>query len=312
MEPGNPSLQTAAPTRPGAPPPPPARRMQPVPSSASGRISPSSAAVARPFLVLLPVLAFLLPALLVAFSRAPVYTAEARLLVGGFDVEAQAVPGFVEAARTLAATYARLVNTPAIADPVAAQLDLAPGGVAGGISATAVPESSIIAVQGASEDEDQALRLADVAAEELVNYASGTTSEDERAELLQDFRDAAGLQSTAQFERDRLAAAYDTNPTDTIRAQLASAEADVVTATLTADNEKTRYQEAIANAGRSNVALVAPAAATGDDRRSNIQVAVAASVGLGLIAGVALATFVVNRGVTRAPGNRPGRRSPEA
>src|SRR5206468_5370899 len=96
------------PTRPA--PPRRSRRTDPVPSPVTRRVAPSAAAIARPLLVLLPVLTFLVPSLLVAFAKEPVHTAEARLLVGGFDAQSQAIPGFVSATESLASTFARLVG----------------------------------------------------------------------------------------------------------------------------------------------------------------------------------------------------------
>jgi len=49
------------------------------------------------------------------------------------------------------------------------------------------------------------------------------------------------------------------------------------------------------------VRIVAPAIYVGDDRKSTVELAIAASVGLGLVAGVALATLVVNQQVARTP-----------
>src|SRR5439155_19556191 len=159
-----------------------------IPSPVTGRVAPSAAAIARPLLVLLPVLTFLFPSLVVAFTKEPVHTAEARLLVGGFDAQAQAIPGFVSAAQSLASTYARLVGTPAIADGVLADLKLPKGSANGHISATSVPQSSIIRVEGTGKNRAEALRYAQAAADGLLSYARRTAGGDQLGKVLSDYQ----------------------------------------------------------------------------------------------------------------------------
>jgi hypothetical protein len=274
------------------------RRLDPLPSPATGRISPSAAAIARPFLLLLPVLTFLVPSLFVAMTRTPVHTSDARLLVGGFDVESQAMPGFVAASQTLASTYARLVATPAIASPVAASLHLSEGDVAGHIAATAVPESSIIRVEGIADNPADATRFARTAADALVKYASGATNSGSGTTLLDEYRRASADFAVAQRLVDRLnrAVLADPNPSATLLGQQADAQAGAAAAKLKTDSLANRYT-ALGNtgAGSGHLQLVAPAVYAGDNRRSMVELAVAGSVVLGLVAGIALATFVVNQ-----------------
>jgi hypothetical protein len=274
------------------------RRLDPMPSPVTGRVSPSAAAIARPLLVLLPVLTFLIPSLFIAFTRTPEHTAEARLLVGGFDVQAQAVPGFVEAARTLASTYARLVSTPAIIDPVAKKLKVDPGDVSGHISATSVPESSIIRVEGDADNAQDAVRFADAAATALKNYAGG--SRGAATDVLKEFQNASRANASAQSNLDRInrAVQASADPPPALREQQALAQAQADAAKLQADTLAQTYADA-RQGGSGQVQVVAPASYVGDNRRSMVQLAVAASVFLGLIVGVALATIVVNQAASR-------------
>jgi hypothetical protein len=269
------------------------------------RIPPSTAVVARPMLVLLPVATFLLPALLLAMLRTPTYKAEARLIVGGFDVQAQAVPGFVEAARTLAETYSRLVSTPAIEGPAAEASGLDADLVAGGIHATAVPESSIIRVIGEADNKRDAIRLADAAAEALVAYANGDGSNASSTETLKEYQDAsrelAAAQEaadTAQGNLDVVEAGGSVADIQAARDTLATARAAVAAAELRQSAIGDRYSESESGSG-STVAVVSPATDAGSDRRSTVQLAIAAPVLLGLVVGTALATVVVNRPVAR-------------
>jgi capsular polysaccharide biosynthesis protein len=273
-------------------PPRPAR-------SGAGRIPPSAAAVARPMLVLLPVLTFLFPSVALALLRQPVYTSEARLLVAGFDVQAAAIPGFVEASRSLAETYARLVETDAIVTPVVKDLGEPRSDVAGHISATSIPDSAIIKVEGKASSPEEAVRLTTAAADALVNYAKRISGGSSETTLLEDYRKASIALSEAQQQQATAEAAV-TRATDatalaSARRALAEAQAEVAAAKLQADRAGTQYTEGGTGGG---VQLIGPAIDAYSDKRSKLQLAIAAPTLLGLIVGVALATLVVNRGAT--------------
>jgi hypothetical protein len=268
---------------------------------AARRLTPSQAVVARPFLVVVPVLVLLVPALLVALARPPVHSAESRLLVGGLNVEAQAVPGFVEASRTLAETYSRLVPTRAIEERAAEILNLDVEDVEGHIDATSVPESSIIKITGTGDDSEDAVRFAAAAAEALEDYADQSATTEEIETLLEEFRQASLTLNQVLATRDALDRQYNArvdagSATQADVDALTAAQADVDSARLEADTLASAYTELRElSTGSGNIDLIAPASYDGDDRSRNLQLAIAAPVLLGLIAGVALATLVANR-----------------
>jgi capsular polysaccharide biosynthesis protein len=273
-----------------------------MPSPVTGRISPSAAVISRPLLVLLPMLTFLVPSLFLAFITQPVHTSEARLLVGGFDVQAQAVPGFVEASRTLASTYARLVSTPAIVKPVADALGAPASEVSGHISATSVPDSSIIRVEGTADNERDATRFADAAATALKEYASGGAVDADS--VLAEYQQAATADAAAQASLVQIKAAVAASPapSEALRTQQAEAQAAADAAKLQADTVAERYRALQQRSGTSSsIELVAPAAYVGSDRRSTLQLAAVTAIGLGLVVGVALATLVVNQPIRQPP-----------
>jgi capsular polysaccharide biosynthesis protein len=273
-----------------------------MPSPSTGRVSPSAAAIARPFLVLLPILTFLIPSLFLAYSSTPTHTSEARLLVGGFDPQDQAVPGFVAATESLASTYARLVGTPAVVDEVAKTLDLDPAQVRGHVHASPVPDSSLIRVEGTADNRRDATRFADAGADALQKYATGAAGTTTAADLLGDFQAASADLASATATLNRVNRALEANPNDSsLLSQQATSQAAVDAAKLKADALGERYSTFLENTGGSaNVQLVSPASYQGDDRQSMVQLGVAASVGLGLVVGIALATLVVNQEANRA------------
>lgn len=282
---------------PGAPEPAalPAR-----PTAGDRRVAPSTAVVARPLLTLLPALLLLIPAVGLALTRPPTYTAEARMLVGGFNVEAAAVPGFVEASRTLAQTYSRLVSTRAIVERVAENLDIEIEDAEGNVSATAVPESSIIVIEGRADDPETAVRFAAAAADALESYEAESAGASDPADLLDEYGDASLALNAAVNRRDVLQATYDARvaaglATSSDLEAVSAAEAEADRARLEAETLAAIYGEQRGRRVSGNLDLVAPASATGNDRRANLQIAIATSVLLGGVAGVALVTLVANR-----------------
>lgn len=79
--------------------------------------------------------------------------------------------GPVEKLSRLRLQYAGLLRTDALAVPIANQVGLTPVTVSQRITATAVPDSLLIAVSAIGSTPDAAKRLAAAAAQELVNYA---------------------------------------------------------------------------------------------------------------------------------------------
>jgi capsular polysaccharide biosynthesis protein len=264
-------------------------------------------------LVVLPILLLLVPFVALALARPPVHSAEARLLVGGFNVEAQAVPGFVEASRTLAETYSRIVETRAITQRVAETLQLDISEVDGHLNATSVPESSIIRVVGTGDDEGEALRFAAAAAQALEEYADESGQLATAETLLDEFGEASVALNTATARRDALRRQYDARvaagtATETDLETVTLAQADVDRARLEADTLAAAYGDQRRRSGASgNIDLIAPASSSGTDRQSTLQIAIAAPLLLGLIAGVALATLVANRRGLRSSPAHAGR-----
>ena len=279
------------------------RAAEPAPTRGSShrplptRVSPSAAAIARPLIVILPVLAFLVPSLFVAFTRQPVYKSEAQLLVAGFDVQTAAIPGFVDASRTLAGTYARLVATDTIVGPTATALNVPKTSVAGRISATATADAALIRVDGTGSSPKEAERITSAAAQALVQYSARISGSDNDL-LKKDYQAAAQALATAQIRQDAADAALRTADLGSLpaaRQAAAQARADVAAAQLETNRAGQRYSNG--GSGGGGVQLVGPADSATSDKKSKIQLAIIAPILLGLVVGIALATVVVNRQV---------------
>lgn len=256
------------------------------------RISPSTAIVTRPRLVALTVLAFLVPSVFVTLVSSPTYTSEARLLVAGFNVQASSIPGFVEASRVLAETYARLVDTSVIITPVAKELRIPETQVGGKISASSIPDSALIRVEGRANNPDAAKRLAASAAKALETYAASLSPSADS--LLSTYRDTSVALAKATVAQEQARAALAAKPGDVdLRESTDKAEAEVSALQLALDQAASNYRGKDSQSGV--VEIISPATDAWSDRKSKLQLALLGPLLLGTIAGVALATLSANR-----------------
>ncbi|HYD52415.1 MAG TPA: hypothetical protein VEA99_07300, partial [Gemmatimonadaceae bacterium] len=157
------------------------------------------------------------------------------------------------------------------------------------------------------------IRFAAAAAEALEDYVSESGGDTEREELLDEFRLASVALNDAVARQDALDTAYQSRvdagvATGADLEVLTAAQADVDRARLEAETLADAYRESRGRSGRAgNLDLVAPAASSGDDSRSALQLAIAGPILLGAVAGVALATIVANRKGLPAHAAVPGR-----
>ena len=268
----------------------------------------------HPRLALLPLFLVLSAALAFTLQRVPTYTAEAQILVGRVDVEANAVPGFVSANQTLAATYARLVATTVMAGRVAGALDVPVSQVSGGVKGDPIPESSLIRITASSASQRQAVALAATTSTELIAFLNETNVDPARQQaLLEEYRAAAEVQQAAtlaQVTAESALGAATLAQEPESRAALARARAAVDEARLRSDAAARAYTESQRGvADRGTLNLVSEARTTGSDRARDIQLAVAASVILGCLLGVGLATLKENRYALRELRRRAAVRS---
>jgi hypothetical protein len=182
------------------------------------------------------------------------YTAESRLAVGEQTVSTLRIPGYVKATAELASNYARYVeDTPAIRDGL-------PDGGRGvsRISASPIPDSSVIRVEVVASTETAAVRGVNAVAQELLDQV--VTSEDDLVAARQAFSDAYLAYRTAQAAADAAQG--------TVRALTADPRTDpavLQAATTTADQAAAQaalldlHQEALGSTYRSAFADTAEA-----------------------------------------------------
>lgn len=264
-------------------------------------VGPLVAVLRRPFLTLLPVLVLLVPALAFGLVRTPEWSARAQVLVGRVDVEAQAVPGFVAATQELAGTYARVVRTSVLAEQVADDLGVPVDSVAGRLSATPVPESSVIDILAFGSTQEEAVQLAAATSSALVSFVQVSTEAPERAqELLEAYGDAIRDQEQAE---QRLAAAQAQLEADgsatTLEERIeavSEAQGEVDQFVLRAEIAEEAYRNS--QRGGSDRGIVQPideATSLGSDRNETLALLVVAALIVGALLGVSLVTALANR-----------------
>ncbi len=276
-------------------------------------VGPLRAALRRPLLVLLPVLLVLMPALAWAVTTPETYRAQSEILVGRVDVEANAVPGFVSAVQQLAGTYARLVNSSDVAGPAAKELGLPLDEVRGSLTATNVPESSIISVEATAGDQAKALALVQAASNSLISYvAQQSTPTSAEDKTLADYR-ASALElnlarsrvTTAQTARDSAIEDGTTAEEQAAERALAEAQADAAAALLRVETLANVFESnQRGGTERNSLRAINEPQGLGSDRRSRLQLAVGVSLVLGLALGIAAASLRANFPALRAARQR--------
>lgn len=283
------------PARAGAPPPEPDQvPSRPPPGEPIG---PIGALLRHPWLALLVVLACTGAGVAAGLQRTPSYSTQAQLNLGGTDVQSQALPGYVSAVQSLAGSYSRAIDSAAVVEPVAERVGLEPGVVRARISASPIPDSSVIQVGAVAPSEREAVRLANGASDSLIAYVRdlGGAPSSGRS-LLRDYRDAELEVSTGERKRERLSRRYDNSPSAELAASLRDTEADLAADRLRARTLAKQYQTGLETQPSKNfIRVLTPAGAATSDRLSQLKLLGFSGLVAGLVLAAALTMAVANR-----------------
>jgi uncharacterized protein involved in exopolysaccharide biosynthesis len=229
-----------------------------------------------------------------ALMRPTIYTAEARLAVGGNGgLAAESVPGYALASQQLAANYARYVNDAQGQSVLGTDLGSRPGGVLK-VSASPIPESNIVRVEVTSPVGSTARDAADAIATSLMRQVNDTSANSRAAdETLSQFTAVSAKVAEAEQASDAAKAAVErarSNPGADVsqlsqQAAAAASQLAILGVQQEALGQKYRNQISSLSAGAANLVVVEKASVTGDDRVSQL-----GQFGLGgLVAGFLLA-----------------------
>jgi capsular polysaccharide biosynthesis protein len=242
---------------------------------------------ARRFWWLIALLAVVCAAIGVAAGtqRDPVYTAANQLNVGTLDAQTQAVPGYVEAAKSLASSYSRLAVTDDVLAPVGQKVGLSAKGVKGLVSVTPVTDNPIITVRAEGSSEPAARRLSDTLADQLVTSVSTIDRRDEQtARLLNRFRAASQRASRYEEELRTLRARRENDAASVSLTRIERAQSRAETERLQAQALSTQYSSAAARGtGAAGIERFGEQSVSNDRSRKIQQLGL-----VGAIAGAAL------------------------
>jgi hypothetical protein len=274
--------------------------------------SPLEAVILHPILMVLTT-ALVAVVIFDAYSDRPVtYEAGATVVVGRVDVPANAVPGYSAANNTLAGAYARFVGTDLHLDRMAT---LSGTGITrddirslGTLSASNVPEASVIRLRAESSSGRQARELADLSAKALIEVVLEVNDPANRgAELLENHAAASRSLAAAQadleqLQRDLAFFLAQNRPADAAAAQeqLELVRADFQQQQLRVTTAATLYQES--QRSRIDGPLLRPlnsAVVIGDSSGAAKQLGAVAGLVAGLAVALALVWLVANRRALR-------------
>jgi hypothetical protein len=273
-------------------------RYTPPPSPPGGRFTVLTA-VRRHFIVaLLPVVLLVGAAVAIGLERRPTYKSEARLNVGGLNITRQSTEGYVTAVQALAVAYSRAVDAEGVIRPVARKAGRTPLYVAEHVGATPIQGSPVVRVVAAGKESAEVVRLADLTADSLVDYAlelNAGRSTSKR--MLKRFLSESKRLERVNAKRDRAAKRNSEN--------LAALNTQSEVAELRMRTAGALYQQSqVGQAETELVQKLAPAGRPTNDRKSVLQEYVAGAALAGILIGIGLAVARANALARRRLGER--------
>jgi hypothetical protein len=267
--------------------------IRPAPEHRPPPPSPLRAAIAHPFLTILPVVALVAAAFFVSQGRSPTYTAESRVAIGSFSPSQDAAPGAAYAGTQFAAAYSRAITAQDVVAPVARATGLSPGAVAGRLTATPIPDSPLLKISGKGPSAASAVKLTDAATSALLSYVRRSDLTGAQAkDLLARYRAAQAEVSAARTRVRHAQRASDRNPSSRRATQrLERAQTTEDAADLRAQGLRTSYlQQAQSESSGIPVRTLNAASSATSDRKRSLKLLVTIGALAGLAVGVALAT----------------------
>ena len=201
-------------------------------------------------------------------GKPPIYTAETRLAIGAQGLSSYAIPGFALAAQELAADYARYVSLAQDGTALTGALGSRSSEIVG-LSASPVPNSSVVSIEAESGDSLLAIRAATAVGAALIAATNVQSNDQAAAALLKQYTtlsasvaQANEVLTAAQTLVTKLLSLSTATPSQIASAQ--TAEADAATNYATLQLQQTalgnRYQSlATSSTPTSNLSVVQPA-----------------------------------------------------
>lgn len=253
-------------------------------------------------IVLVPALLLMGAGIAVGLSRAPTYTAETQLSVGSVSLKAQSVPGFVEASKSLAGTYSRVLISADVLRRVSAASGLPIEELEERIEGTPIPDTAVIRVLADGSTPDGATGLARTATRTLRAYVSNREQAATRTRgALARFRQASRRAARLQADLDEQRGLRSVDPALVPRERIERLATAADVARLEAEALVTVYQNAREeDEDSARLELVAAPQGVSDDRVSATQLLGLAGLLGGAAIGGAVALLLAARARRRA------------
>jgi hypothetical protein len=242
---------------------------------------------------MLPVLVLAGLGVAAGLRRSPTYTATAENVVEALSPSVAQLPGAIQAAQDLASNQSRLIDSDAIAGPLARRFDTTSGYIESSVSATPVPDSTVIRIQADGPEASDAVRLANAAARTFADYVNEQTRTDEEGdEVLEQYREASAAYQRELAAKQGVDRAGDAaSPTERLRAASALDAAQLRREALSA-----QYQTVVQSHGSApTVKTFVVARDASSDRWTTLEIYVVLGVVVGFVIGAAFATLLANR-----------------
>lgn len=254
-------------------------------------VGPLEAVLRHRWLVIVPTIALALVGLAIGLLRDPVYTAESRINVGRVDVPAYTLQGVTIGNATLASSYARTIQAPAVIDAGARAAGISLEDARGKLSGSQIPRSTLIQIEAEGDSEEEAQELANGAAQGLIKYVTALNVRQQDAATERRFRRAQARTERArtQFTRALRNNRPDSRAVERARLRFRTAE-------VRSRAAASRLIGATIAPDASNLLqLIVPADNAESDESSVLQKTVIIGLVAGLVLGVALALLRANR-----------------
>lgn len=272
----------------GAPPTPPPEPSEPP------FVGPLESVFRHPLFAIVPVVALVLVGLAVGVLRSPVYKAEARISVGRVDVPAYTLQGVTIGNSTLAASYARALAAPNVVERAARAAGVSADEARESLAGSQIPNSTLIRIEAEGDSSEEAQRLANAGASELIRYVTTLNIRQQDDKALARFRRAQGR---AERARTKLLRIQSERPNSSAAQK---ARLDFRTAELNARSVGARVLQATeAPAPDGLLQLVVPAATADSDKGSTLRESLLIGLVAGIVLGFALALLRANWDLVR-------------
>lgn len=238
------------------------------------------------------------------FVRSPEYSAKAELSVGQADLATQSTQGYAQAVQNLASVYSRLVKSSTVVEQVAKETGRTPQDVAGHVTASATPSSSVFYVKTTGDSKAEALKLnrTTVDATQAYIVKLGNNGQADAESAFARFKSATAKSAALRQRIAHLEALRDAGKATPSQKELADLNARANTYDLIAQTYGDQYQTSSqpTNKQFKGADIVNRPFSASSDTSSWAQRLGAAGLLFGVLLGVAIALLIEGRRRHRA------------